>query len=117
MSSAGVSQSTNPGLALRRGEPGRVPDSDLELALMRLAWRIDSLDRWRKGVEQQLGGLSQKVDSVTRAQEIAEGVAEKLRETGVTVQPGGFGLTWWQKLGASIGGALVVADALRGLIS
>ncbi len=47
---------------------------------MRLVWRIDALDQWRKEIEQRLGLLNSKVDGLTRADEIAEAVAQKMRQ-------------------------------------
>lgn len=94
-----------------------MPDSDEQLAILRLAWRVDSLDRWRDKIDKRVDDCERGIEGLTKAQEIAEGVAEKLRETGVTVQAGGLGLTWWQKLGGALMGAVVVIDAIRGLIS
>lgn len=53
-------------------------DHDTELAVLRLAWRLDSLDRWRERVDADLSEIGRKVDTVTRADEIAHAVAVAL---------------------------------------
>lgn len=55
-------------------------DSDLELALMRLAWRIDALDAWRQEISELVAGNRRELDRLVKADEIAEQVAERLRK-------------------------------------
>lgn len=95
-----------------------MPDRDAELALLRLAWRVDALDKWRDSIDNQLAVLREEIDGVTEAQKIAEGVAARLTSTSAPVNvKTGLSLTWYQRLGALIAGALILADAVRGLVS
>ena len=89
---------------------GRDPDSDLGYALMRLAWRIDALDEWRKDMEKRLGDVETLAHKIDRSDEIAREVAKRLNSRGASY-------AWWQKAGALLGGALVLADAVKGLVS
>lgn len=86
---------------------------------MRLAWRLDALDKWREETDRQLAVLREAIDGMTEAQKIAEGVAARL--TSTTAPPvqvkTGLSLTWYQRAGALIAGALILADAVRGLVS
>lgn len=92
------------------------PDRDLELALMRLAWRVDALDKWREEtVTPELALLDQRCDKLEGADEIAEAVAAAIREDPPTAQTMVAGLATWQKWGALITGALLMADAVKGL--
>lgn len=100
---------------------------DDELAIVRLAWRIDALDKWRSELEHdrerfraeiegKLVELRTELDGLTKAQEIAKAVSAELRKE----RGGGevaTKLPFPAKLGAFAAGALVVADAIRGLIS
>jgi hypothetical protein len=91
-----------------------VAQDDLELAALRLAWRVDALDKWRERVEHRLDSIEAATDAVIESQKIAAGVAAELARRGVG--PSTLSLTWWQKLGGAVAGALLVADALRGLV-
>lgn len=94
---------------------------------MRLAWRIDALDAWRKGIEDEFATLRGELDAVTKSQEIAKAVAVELSKhasppaervaEAVAERGTKLALTWYQKLGGAIMGAIVVIDALRGLVS
>lgn len=93
-----------------------------------IAWRIAEIGRWRKDVDRMLSLHDTELNKLVNAQEIAAGVARELQKRGVSseglaselerrgVSPA-VSLTWWQKLGGAVVGALVVIDALRGLIS
>ena len=95
-----------------------MPERDSELALLRLAWRVDALDKWREGIDHQLGVLREELDGMTEAQKIAEAVTAKLTSAADPVQvKTGLNLTWYQKAGAFLAGALILADAVRGLVS
>lgn len=91
--------------------------------------RISELERWRERAEPVL-------TEITDEQKIARGVAEELRRRGIapsaevvanrTVtkidEHGGFAptrisLTWYQRAGAFFAGAILLADAVRGLVS
>lgn len=87
---------------------------DLELAVLRLAWRVDALDKWRERVESRLDACETAQEGLVESQKIAQGVAAELERRGVG--PSTLSLTWWQKLGGAVAGALLVADALRGLV-
>jgi hypothetical protein len=60
-------------------------------------------------IEYRLDLLERELSDVVREKKIAEAVAAELRRNS--------GLPWPAKLGAFLAGAVVVADALRGLIS
>lgn len=93
-------------------------ERDTELALLRLAWRVDDLDKWRTSADDRLAVLREEIDDVTEAQKIAAAVAAKLTSTSAPVNvKTGLSLTWYQRLGALIAGALILADAVRGLVS
>ncbi len=81
-------------------------ERDLELALLRLAWRIDALDEWRKDVDLDRARLKDLV----KADEIAEAVAKKVNHER-TLQ-----LTLVQKAVAFLVGALAVAGSIKGLL-
>lgn len=99
----------------------------IERRLDRLGWRADSLDRWRRDVERRLAAAEDGIDAVTRAQEIAKAVAAELSKTSsppadrvaeaVAERGTKLSLTWYQKIGGVIMGAIVVVDAIRGLVS
>lgn len=100
--------------------PGRDPREDVELALVRNSWRIDSLDRWRDKVEKRLDTIEEAVDGLKKADEIAQAVADKLADPSPgqpkpTVNVSGS-LNWPQKIGGLVVGGLIVVDALRGLL-
>lgn len=78
---------------------------------MRLSWRLGDLDTWRERVERELGALRKDLDSVTKADEIADAVRSAVREERK------LRLTLPQSIGALLTGALLVADAVKGLIS
>jgi hypothetical protein len=105
---------------------------------MRLAWRVDSLDSWRKDLEAdrerfrrdvaaEFAELRGEIEAVTKAQEIAAAVSAELAKSpsapaqrvaeAVAERGTKLTLTWWQKLGGFVMGAIVVIDAIRGLIS
>ena len=94
-----------------------MPDSDLELAVLRLAWRLESLDKWREEVDRQLGVLEDQVDGLTTQEEIAAAVSERLHAGEPLPTRPQILESWPARIGALVAGALVVADALRGLIS
>lgn len=85
--------------------------SDSELAIMRLAWRLDALDQWRKDVDKWCGAMDTRVGDLTRADEIADAIAVRVH-AGRTL-----GLTALQKA-IVIGAALIAAaGGLKGLIT
>ena len=55
-------------------------EHDLELA--RLQWRVDALDKWRERVDAWRGATDDVLGELTRTEEIAEAVAEKMSEAG-----------------------------------
>lgn len=58
------------------------PERDLELALLRLAWRVDALDKWRERIDAFCADTTMALDGLTKADEIAEAVANKMSEAG-----------------------------------
>ena len=113
------------------GWGGSDAELPIERRLDRHEWRIDSLTRYAKALERRVKACEDGLDDVTEAQKIAKAVADELgrrREPAEHVAHatadelearGGVGLalTWWQKLGGAIMGAIVVIDAIRGLVS
>lgn len=89
--------------------------------LDRHEWRLDSLDRWRRDVSRTINVLQDGIDDLNEANRIAKAVAEELGKKEQHGEPvsisHGLAFTWYQKLGAFVGGALLLADALRGLIA
>lgn len=85
-------------------------ERDLDLAVLRVAWRLDALDEWRKQVEHRLGTLEDSVDVLTETDKIARAVAARVNDDRRLV------LTGMQKLGATLMSLVILADAIRGLI-
>lgn len=85
-------------------------DVELELELAEAKWRLRALDEWRKDVEKRLSGCVERLDGLTKSDEIAEAVAAKMRSERV------LQLTWAQKAVAGVVGAVAFADAIRGLV-
>ena len=73
-------------------------------------WRLDALDLWRKDVDHSLGSIDERLKGLLKADEIAEAVAQKMRSERT------LGLTFVQKLGVFVVGAVAVAGGLKGLI-
>lgn len=98
--------------------PDHEPGRDLELAVLRLAWRLDALDRWREETVKQLAACEESIENLAEADRIAEAVAEAIRQEPPTITPQRIaaGLTTWQRWGAFAAGALLLADAVKGLI-
>lgn len=48
---------------------------------MRLAWRLDALDQWRKDLDRWCATTDLTLDGLTKADEIATAVAEKMEST------------------------------------
>lgn len=111
---------------------GNDPDS--------FAGRISELERWReREAEPALSELHKHLTAVADEQRIAAGVADELRRRGIQTSPTQasvertaqrvtekieergitptLALTFWQKLGGFVAGALLLADAVRGLVS
>lgn len=92
-------------------------DRDLELALLRLSWRLDALDRWRDDVTKRLDELDAQVEGLEEADRIAAAVAEAIRHDPPPVgQALTSGLSVWQRWGAFCAGALLLAAAVKGLL-
>lgn len=63
---------------------------------MRNSWRLDALDKWRTEIDGRLSRLEQRVGDLTKADEIAEAVAQKMRSERT------LGLTFVQKVGGGL---------------
>lgn len=80
---------------------------------MRLAWRADSIDTWRKEVDGRLDTLESRVGSLTRTDEIAEAVAQKLNESQtVKLTEGEIRLNRWQVRSIVVGIPLAIATGI-----
>lgn len=93
----------------RRGR-AEVAADDVSLSILRLAWRLDSLDKWRDRVDKRLDDLDAKVDGVVNAQTIAEAVTDELEKRKT------FEWSTLSKLGATVAGLVVVAESVKGLL-
>lgn len=49
-----------------------------ERDLLRIVWRIDALDDWRKDVDGRLGAAERQLSELVKADQIAEAVADKM---------------------------------------
>ncbi len=56
-------------------------NNDLELSILRLAWRADAIDRWRDELDAWRLTTNSILDGLTTADKIAEAVAEKMSST------------------------------------
>ena len=93
------------------------PDSDADLAILRLAWRLDALDQWRKEIEQRVAGNSRELERLVKADEIADAVAAKLGEAqSERLTEGSFRLTkmqtWAAIVSVGVAGVGVILSAL-----
>lgn len=79
-----------------------MPDDSDRLAILRLAWRADAIDAWRKDVEARLTWNTRELERLVKADEIADAVASKMNERE------GWHLTLVQKR-LAIGGVAVTA--------
>ena len=91
---------------------------DSSLAILRLAWRLDALDEWRRTVEKRVGAIEHELGELVRAAEIMEAVAEKMEQTHT------LHLTKVQRrvafsaaLVATFGGVVGIASAIVHLIA
>lgn len=96
--------------------------------------RLSELERWReREVDPALAEVRSHLIEVSDERRIATRVADELRRRGISptaeevatrtadkieenATPG-LSLSWYQKIGAFAAGALLLADAIRGLIS
>lgn len=104
------------------GSDRRESDLPVERRLDRLGWRIDSLDRWRKEIDRKINTLEDGIDDLNEANRIAQAVAEELSKRTESGEPAvsirqRVELTFWQKLGGIVAGMILLADAVRGLVS
>lgn len=79
---------------------------DEALAILRLAWRVDALDKWRETVDHRLAANEEGLRKVIQTDEIAEAVALRVR------QDRGIALTVGQKIGGFLLGFALVADVI-----
>lgn len=85
-------------------------DRDNELAILRLAWRVDALDKWRERIDTFCTETTATLDSLTRADEIADAVASRMEKTHT------LHLTLVQRVAALVVGVSTFAAALKVLI-
>ena len=83
---------------------------DYEVRLAKSEWRLEALDRWRDRVEARMVELENRTAALARADEIATAVAQKVNGTR------SLQLSWLQKAGALVAGALFLAAQVKGLI-
>ena len=84
---------------------------------MRLAWRLDALDKWRDEVMAELATLRDDCDALAESDNIAAAVAAAIRRDPPDVSRTiAASLSGWQKWGAFAAGALLLADAVKGLL-
>lgn len=92
-------------------------NDDADLAILRLAWRLDAIDEWRKDIEARVSGNQRELDRLVKADEIADAVASKLNEThSERLTEGSFRLTrmqtWAAIVSVGVAGAGVTLTAL-----
>ena len=91
---------------------GRESFPDLFRAIDRIEWRVDELDKWReKIVDGKLHDLSNRVQAMSRADDIANAVTERMHKDAK------FGFSTAQKVGALVVGLVLLADGIKGLIT
>lgn len=86
-------------------------DSDVELAVLRLAWRLDALDQWRKETDDALHELENGLRAIVNEDEIEKAVRTAVRKERTV------GLTFVQKLALTIVAGITIADGIKGLVS
>lgn len=86
-------------------------DQGSELALLRIAWRLDAFDQWRTRIDLRFEALERELQRLVKADEIAEAVAAKMKSER-TLQ-----LTFVQKTVALLVGAVAIADGIRGFLT
>lgn len=57
---------------------GQDPHRDVELAILRLSWRVDALDAWRKELDTKLLRIEAQVSEIVSSERIADEVALRL---------------------------------------
>lgn len=78
---------------------------------MRLAWRLDALDTWRKSIDRDLGTLAATLGELTKADEIADAVAKKMNDTHT------LHLTFVQRAAVFLVGLSSLAAAVKVLVT
>lgn len=86
-------------------------ERDLDLAVLRLAWRLDAIDEWRDKIDRRLGEHEAQLDHLMRADEIADAISERLKSERT------MRLSWAQRVGAFLIGTAAVAANIRGFWS
>lgn len=82
-------------------------EGDLERTLLRLGWRLDALDEWRTNTDRRLALLTENVEKLSRADEIAAEVARRVRADRLLVFSVG------QKVVAGLIAAAAIATAVQ----
>lgn len=81
----------------------------LERSVDKLGWRVSALDEWRRETDMRISRCVERIDGLSKADEIAAAVSEQVRRDG------GLVLTGLQKTCAAVLGAVVLADSIKGL--
>jgi hypothetical protein len=84
-------------------------DDDNALAIMRLAWRVDALEEWRKHIGERVALNSRELERLVKADEIADEVSKRLNSQQ------SFRLTTVQKRVAILAAAAAGLSTLAGL--
>lgn len=78
---------------------------------MRLAWRLDALDKWRGDVDTWRVHTDERLSAIIRTDEIADAIAARVH-AGRTL-----GLSTLQKAVLMVAALIAAADGLKGLIT
>lgn len=87
-----------------------MPADDVEMAVLRLAWRLDALDKWREKVDDNLSELERGLRAIVDEDKIEKAVRTAVRNERT------LGLTFVQKVAVGLVGAVSLADAIKGLV-
>lgn len=82
----------------------------LEASVRGLSWRLRLQGEHVKELRDEMRGVREDVAEILRAEDIAEAVAQKMKERNALLT------TWPRRLGAFAAGAIVLAESLKGLV-
>lgn len=82
-----------------------------EREFLRIGWRLDALDTWRKDVDARLGVAEKQLLELVKADEIAEAVADKMNASTA------LHLSQSQRRWAFAFGALASVGSVAGVVS
>lgn len=104
--------------------PAERDEAPLEIQVWRLASRLQALERELRLHARRLEQLGRAVDALRIQDEVEAGVRKALAgrqeaqadRTAAKVRERGVPFTWPQRIGAAAAAAIIVLDAVRGLL-